>query len=128
MLVTLLRQKRLQVLFLRFGFQFRFRIPAFPYALPRFFEMLIILLVDTISLRRNTYLLNEGEKTPLRKIVILVKLLLRGKNPSFFVNYYFQTHFKCCPSTVFRISISFSPLYISFRFVSQNRISRFFLS
>ena len=36
--MTLLRQKRLQVLFFRFGFgfrfrfRFRFRIPAFPYA------------------------------------------------------------------------------------------------
>jgi len=43
---------------------------------------------------KRTYLLNEGEKTPFRKLrVILVKLLLceTGKNPSLFVNYYFQT-------------------------------------
>ena len=37
---------------------------------------------------KRTYLLNKGEKTPFRKIVILVKLLLcaKGKNPSLSVN------------------------------------------
>ena len=47
---------------------------------------------------KRTYLLNKGEKMPFRKIVILAKLLLceKGKNPSFFVNYYFQTHCQCC--------------------------------
>ena len=47
---------------------------------------------------KRTYLLNKGEKTPFRKIVIVLKLLLceKGKNPSFFVNYYFQTHCQCC--------------------------------
>ena len=47
---------------------------------------------------KRTYLLNIGEKTPFRKIVILLKLLLfeKGKNPSFFVNYYFQIHCQCC--------------------------------
>ena len=47
---------------------------------------------------KRTYLLNIGEKTPFRKIVIVLKLLLceKGKNLSFFVNYYFQTHCQCC--------------------------------
>ena len=47
---------------------------------------------------KRTYLLNIGEKTPFRKIVIVLKLLLceKGKNPSFFVNYYSQTHCQCC--------------------------------
>ena len=47
---------------------------------------------------KRTCLLNKGEKTPFRKIVIVLKLLLceKGKNPSFFVNYYFQTHCQCC--------------------------------
>ena len=36
---------------------------------------------------KRTYLLNKAEKTPFRKIVILLKLLLcgKGKHPSFFV-------------------------------------------
>ena len=48
---------------------------------------------------KRAYLLNKGEKTPFRKIVIVAKLLLCeiGKNPSFSVNYYFQTH---CHSVV----------------------------
>ena len=43
-------------------------------------------------------MLNEGEKMPFHKIVILVKLLLckTGKIPSLFLDYYSQTHFKCC--------------------------------
>ena len=43
-------------------------------------------------------MLNEGEKMPFHKIVILVKLLLckTGKILSLFLNYYSQTHFKCC--------------------------------
>ena len=47
---------------------------------------------------KRTYMLNEGEKMPFHKIVILVKLLLckTGKIPSLFRNYYSQTHFKCC--------------------------------
>ena len=47
---------------------------------------------------KRTYLLNQSEKRPFRKIVIVLKLLLceKGKNPSFFVNYYFQTHCQCC--------------------------------
>ena len=47
---------------------------------------------------KRTYLLNIGEHTPFLKIVIVLKLLLceKGKNPSFFVNYYFQTHCQCC--------------------------------
>ena len=47
---------------------------------------------------KRTYLLNKAKKTPFRKIVIVLKLLLceKGKNPSFFVNYYFQTHCQCC--------------------------------
>ena len=46
---------------------------------------------------KRTYLLNKAEKTPFRKIVIVLKLLLceKGKNPSFSVNYYFQTHCQC---------------------------------
>ena len=37
---------------------------------------------------KRTYLLNIGEKTPFRKTVIVLKLLLceKGKSPSFFVN------------------------------------------
>ena len=47
---------------------------------------------------KRAYLLNKGEKTPFRKIVIVAKLLLCeiGKNLSFSLNYYFQTHYQCC--------------------------------
>ena len=48
---------------------------------------------------KRTYLLNKGEKTPFRRIVILAKVLLLceiGKNPSFSVNINFQTHRQCC--------------------------------
>ena len=48
---------------------------------------------------KRTYLLNKGEKTPFRRIVILAKLLLLceiGKNLSFSVNINFQTHRQCC--------------------------------
>ena len=46
---------------------------------------------------KRTYLLNKCEKMPFREIVILLKLLLceKGKNPSIFVNYYFQTQRQC---------------------------------
>ena len=80
---------------------------------------------------KRAYLLNKGEKTPFRKIVIVAKLLLCkiGKNPSFSVNYYFQTHchsvvLNCVQDTKHFFFLPHIFRFVSFRFLPQNRISR----
>ena len=54
----------------------RVLVRSINWEVPRLFKTLINLLVDTIFYGQEGHLLNKGEKTPCRKIVILAKLLL----------------------------------------------------
>ena len=69
--------------------------------------------------RTRIYVLYRCEKTPFRKIVIPLKLLLceKGKNLSLSVNYYFHTHSQCYLKLCLVNNHVFSLPYILFRFV-----------
>ena len=70
--------------------------------------------------RTRIYLLNKDEKTPFRKIVIPLKLLLCEISINFnFINYYFQTHSRCylklCLVNNHVFSLSHIFCFVSFR-------------